>query len=125
MFSDVENSTCYVFVGAPTGPDPRRAPGATRGGPRGGPDPRRAPGEPRGGPRRGPGEGPGEGPGPRGGPQQGPGPDARAKRALDSSKYNISSPEDNDSTKLVISVRAGSKPPAGRITNFVRIVFLG
>ena len=37
--------------------------------------------------------------------------------------YNISSPENNDSTKLVISVRAGGKPPAGWITNFVLIIF--
>ena len=31
--------TCvfYIFVGAPTGPDPRRAPPGPRGGPRGGP----------------------------------------------------------------------------------------
>ena len=36
--------------------------------------------------------------------------------------YNVSSPENNDSTKLVISVRAGGKPPAGRITNFVLII---
>ena len=41
----------YVFVGAPPGPDPRRAPGGPRGGPRGVLDPRRAPGGPRGGPR--------------------------------------------------------------------------
>ena len=41
----------YVFVGAPTGPDPRRVPGGPRGGPRGGPDPRRAPL----GPHQGPG----------------------------------------------------------------------
>ena len=37
--------------------------------------------------------------------------------------YNISSPESNDSTKLVISVRAGGKPPAGWITNVVLIIF--
>ena len=58
---------------------------------------------------------------------QGPGPNARAKRALDSSVYiyiyNISSPENNDTTKLVISIRAGGKPLAGRITNFVLIIF--
>ena len=42
----------YVFVGAPTGPDPRRAPQ--------GPIPA--------GPHQGPGEGPGEGPGPPQGP---------------------------------------------------------
>ena len=59
MFSDVENNSFYVFVGAPTGPDPRRAPGGPRAqgraqgraplGPRAraGPDPRRAPGGPR------------------------------------------------------------------------------
>ena len=39
--------------------------------------------------------------------------------------YNISGPQDNDSAKLVISVRAGGKPPAGRITKFVPIVFWG
>ena len=38
-------------------------------------------------------------------------------------KYNMSCPDNNDSTKLVISVRAGGKPPAGRITNFVLIIF--
>ena len=43
MFSEVENISFYVFVGAPPGPDPRRAPP----GPRGGPDPRRAPLGPR------------------------------------------------------------------------------
>ena len=32
-------------------------------------------------------------------------------------------PENNDSKRLVISVRAGGKPPAGRITNFVLILF--
>ena len=43
--------------------------------------------------------------------------------------YNISSPENYNhgenimSTKLVISIRAGSKPPAGWITNFVLIIF--
>ena len=37
--------------------------------------------------------------------------------------FNISSPENNDSTKLVISVRAGDKPPAGRNTNSVVIIF--
>ena len=39
----------YVFVGAPPGPDPRRAPGGPRGGPRApaGPDPRRDPLVPR------------------------------------------------------------------------------
>ena len=35
----------------------------------------------------------------------------------------MSSPENNDSTKWVISVRAGGKPPAGWITNFVLIIF--
>ena len=99
MFSEVENISFYVFVGAPPGPDPRRAPP--------GPDPRRAPPGPRGGPRApagpdprraplgprapqapipaGPHQGPGEGPGPRaqGRAHQGPGPDARTKRALD------------------------------------------
>ena len=60
MSLDVENMSFYIFVGAPTGPDPRRAPP----GPRGGPDPRRAPLGPRApqGPiPAGPPEGPGEG----------------------------------------------------------------
>ena len=35
----------------------------------------------------------------------------------------MSSPENNDSTKLVISVHAGGKPPAGRITIFVLCIF--
>ena len=38
--------------------------------------------------------------------------------------YNISSPEDNDITKLVVSVRAGGKPPAGWITNLIFTIFL-
>ena len=58
MFADVENVFCYVFVGAPPGPDPRWAPGGPRGEPRGGPDPRRAPGGPRGEPRGEPRGGP-------------------------------------------------------------------
>ena len=58
----LEHSFFYVFVGAPTGPSPRRAPAGPSGGPRGGP---RAQGR----------------------AHQGPGPDARAKRALDSSIY--------------------------------------
>ena len=37
--------------------------------------------------------------------------------------YNMSNLGNNDSTKLVISVRAGGKPPAGLITNFVLIIF--
>ena len=36
-------------------------------------------------------------------------------------KYIISIPENNDSTKLVISLCAGGKPPAGRNTDFVYI----
>ena len=64
----------YIFVGAPTGPDPRRAPPGPRG---------RA---------QGTAQGPGEGPGPRGGPHHGPGPDARAKRALDSSLIYMGDP---------------------------------
>ena len=37
--------------------------------------------------------------------------------------YNIFSPENNNSTKFVISVRAGGKPPAGRmLINVVRII---
>ena len=35
----------------------------------------------------------------------------------------MSSLENNDSTKLAISIRAGGKPPAGWITNFVLIIF--
>ena len=35
---------------------------------------------------------------------------------------NTSSPDNNDSTKLVISIRAGGKPPAWRITNFELII---
>ena len=46
MFSEVGNMSFYVFVGAPRGPDPRRAPPGPRGRPR----------------AQGPGEGP---PGPR------------------------------------------------------------
>ena len=30
MFSDVENISFYIFVGAPAEPDPRRAPGGPR-----------------------------------------------------------------------------------------------
>ena len=78
MSLGVEHMSFYVFVGAPPGPDPRRAPQ--------GPIPA--------GPHQGPGEGPaGPRAGPRGGPRaqgrapQGPGPDVRAKRALDSSIY--------------------------------------
>ena len=37
MSLGVENMSFYVFVGAPTGPDPRRAPPGPRGGPGGGP----------------------------------------------------------------------------------------
>ena len=37
--------------------------------------------------------------------------------------YNISNPENNDSTKLMISVRAGGKPLAGWITNCVLVIF--
>ena len=89
MSLGVENISFYVFGGAPTGPDPRRAPPGPRGGPGGGPrggpralagpDARRAPLGPRAP----------QGPiaaGPRGGPtaqgrcqgraDQGPGPDA-------------------------------------------------
>ena len=79
MSQDVENMSFYVFVGAPPGPDPRRAPPGPRGGPRRARSPQ--------GPTRaqvraqGPGESPGEGPG------EGSGPDARVKRALDSSIY--------------------------------------
>ena len=91
MSLGVENMSFYVFVGAPTGPDPRRAPPGPRA-PQGpipaephqgpgespaGPDPRRAPLGPRApqgpipaGPHQGPGEGPGEGPGD--GPGEGP-----------------------------------------------------
>ena len=49
MFSDVENVFVDVFVGAPAGHDPRRAPGGPRGGPRAlaEPDLRRAPLKPR------------------------------------------------------------------------------
>ena len=56
MSLGVENMSFYVFVGAPTGPDPRRAPGGPRGGPR-------AQGRA------------------QGRAHQGPGPDARAMRA--------------------------------------------
>ena len=35
----------------------------------------------------------------------------------------MSSPDNNDSIKFVISVRAGGKPPARRITKFVLIIF--
>ena len=49
---------CYVFVGGPAGPDPRRAPGGPR-----------APAGPHQGSGEGPGESLGEGPGPRGGPR--------------------------------------------------------
>ena len=39
--------------------------------------------------------------------------------------YNISRPENNHSTKLVISVRAGGKPLAGRmITIFLLIILM-
>ena len=38
-------------------------------------------------------------------------------------KCNISSIENNHRTKFVICVRAGGKPPAGWITNFVLIIF--
>ena len=37
MLLGVENMSFYVFVRAPTGPVPRRAPGEPRGEPRGGP----------------------------------------------------------------------------------------
>ena len=37
--------------------------------------------------------------------------------------YNISSLENNDSTKFVISFRAGGKHPARMITTFVLIIF--
>ena len=70
MSLGVANLSFYVFVGAPTGPDARMAPGGPR-----------APPGPRGGPRGGPrvqGRAQGRA-------HQGPGPDARAKRALDSS----------------------------------------
>ena len=105
MSSDDGNICFYVLLGAPPGPDPRRASGEPTGGPRAGPDPCRAPGGPRQGPdpRRASG-GPRGGPdlrrapgGLRGGPRaqgraqgrahHGPGPDVRAKRALDSSIY--------------------------------------
>ena len=68
MFSEVENMSFYVFVGAPPGPDPRRAP----------PGPRAPQGPIPAGPHQGPGKGPGEGLGPRaqGRAHQGPGPDA-------------------------------------------------
>ena len=60
MSLGVENMSFYVFDGALTGPDPRRAPP----GPRGGPDPRRAPLGPRA--PQGPiPAGPHQGPGPR------------------------------------------------------------
>ena len=113
MSLGVEHMCFYVFVGAPQGPipagphqgpGPRRArspQGPTRAQGPAGPDPRRAPPGPRGGPRRarsqqGPTRAQGPAgpdprrapPGPRGGRRtQGPGPDARAKRALDSSIY--------------------------------------
>ena len=97
----------YVLVGAPTGPDPRRAPleprapqGPIPAGPHQGPGPRRArslqgPTRAQGRAPQGPAlQGPtrAQGPGPSGGPRaqgkaQGPGPDARAKRALDFSNY--------------------------------------
>ena len=51
MSQDVENMSFYIFVRAPTGPDPRRAP----------PGPR----APQGPIPAGPHQGPGEGPGPR------------------------------------------------------------
>ena len=77
MSLDVGNNSFYVFVRAPTGPDPRTAPEGPRGGPRApaGPDPRRAPGGPRApqGPTRVQGRAQGPGEGPREGP---PGPDA-------------------------------------------------
>ena len=66
MSLGIENTFFYIFVGAPRGPDLRRAPGWHRGGPRGG---RRAQGRA------------------QGRATQGPGPDACAKRALDSSVY--------------------------------------
>ena len=62
MSLGVENMSFYVFVRAPTGPDPRRAPPGPRGGPGG---------EPRGGPRA---QGKAQGRA-----HQGPGPGARAK----------------------------------------------
>ena len=53
----------YVFVGAPTGPDPRRAP----------PGPRAPQGPIPAGPHQGPGEGPGpRAQGPGEGPREGP-----------------------------------------------------
>ena len=61
MFSDVENMSFYVFVGAPAGPNPHRDPGGPR-----------AP--------AGPHQGSGEGPGPRGGPRGGPRAQGRAQR---------------------------------------------
>ena len=51
MFSEVENMSFYVFVGAPPGPDPRRAPLG----------PRAPQGPIPAGPPEGPGEGPGKG----------------------------------------------------------------
>ena len=36
MLSDIGTMFFNLFVGAPPGPDPRRAPGEPRGGPRGG-----------------------------------------------------------------------------------------
>ena len=83
MSLGVENMSFYVFVGAPTGPGPRRAPPRPRGGPGGGPrgGPRAQGETPREGPlgprapavlHPSPGEGPGEGPGPRVGPRGGP-----------------------------------------------------
>ena len=62
MFPEVGNMSFYVFVGAPPGPDPHRAP----------PGPRAPQGPIPAGPHQGPGEGPGEGPGPRGELRGGP-----------------------------------------------------
>ena len=87
MSSEVENSYFYVFVGAPAGPDLRRAPGGPRAlaEPHQGPGGAQGPGE---GPGEGPVEGPGEGPGPpqgpipaglHQGPGEGPGPRAQGR----------------------------------------------